>query len=182
MIHARKKTNALETFQNKVNSFLICLCTALSATLVVSTDGSLINESFSAVQVPSESSSPPSTSSPLIQNSTRDTTKPFGAIISPAPLDVVPLNVPFIVNGTASDNVEISTVEVRAVNLADTNGTTYALATSSDRYAHWTFTLTIPDETFENITVRITDTSGNMKWMTHRVNITNIAATTLPQQ
>ncbi|UVS68024.1 Ig-like domain-containing protein [Nitrososphaera viennensis] len=107
-----------------------------------------------------------------------DTTKPTGTIISPAPGNTVQLNTPITVTGTAFDDVEISKVEVRAVNLEDTKGTTYALATSSDGYASWTFTLTIPSESYENITVRITDTSGNQKWMTHRVQVTGTVPVT----
>ncbi|AIF82658.1 hypothetical protein NTE_00577 [Candidatus Nitrososphaera evergladensis SR1] len=110
------------------------------------------------------------------QEAAKDTTKPTGTITSPASGDVVKLNTPITVNGTASDNVKVSKVEVRAVNAEDILGTRYAPATSTDGYASWTFSLTIPNTDYENITVRITDTSGNQKWMTHRVSIAAEAA------
>ncbi len=98
-----------------------------------------------------------------------DTTAPIGTITSPASGATVQLNTPISVTGTASDNIGVASVEVRAVNTAGTVGTSYALATTSDSFAHWSYTLTIPDSTFTNIVARITDTSGNKQWVTTSV-------------
>jgi peptidoglycan/xylan/chitin deacetylase (PgdA/CDA1 family) len=107
----------------------------------------------------------------VIQTTSADTTAPTGTITSPASGATVQLNTPISVTGTASDNVGVASVEVRAVNTAGTLGTTYALATTSDNFAHWSYSLTIPDSTYTNIVARITDTSGNKQWVTTSVII-----------
>ncbi len=98
-----------------------------------------------------------------------DTIAPTGTITSPASGATVQLNVPISVTGTASDNIGVASVEVRAVNSAGTAGTTYALATTSDSFAHWSYKLTIPDATYTNIVARIKDAAGNTVWITRPV-------------
>lgn len=102
-----------------------------------------------------------------------DTTKPRGAITSPAPESALQTNTPVTVTGMASDNVAVASVEVRAANSAGTRGTTYAQATTSDGFAHWTFNgLVIPSATYDTIVARITDTSGNQQWLRVAVTVT----------
>jgi peptidoglycan/xylan/chitin deacetylase (PgdA/CDA1 family) len=107
----------------------------------------------------------------VIQTTTTDTTAPTGTITSPAAGATVQLNTPISVTGTASDNVGVASVEVRAVNTAGTAGTAYSPATTSDTFAHWSYSLTIPDSTYTNIVARITDTSGNKQWVSISVTI-----------
>jgi peptidoglycan/xylan/chitin deacetylase (PgdA/CDA1 family) len=103
-----------------------------------------------------------------------DTTPPTGSIVTPSSNNsIVTLNTPFNVTGTASDDVAVKSVEVRAVNSADTDGTDYAQATTSDNFAHWRFNMSIPDRTFTRIEARITDTSGNQAWVASNVTVSS---------
>src|SRR5690606_7753606 len=105
-----------------------------------------------------------------------DGVKPSVSITSPSPSSAAAgfvgrLGVPFTVEGTAADNVKVASVEVRASNAENTDGTSYELAITSDGFRHWSYDLTIPNAEYNVIRVRVTDTSGNQQWSTLTLNI-----------
>lgn len=104
-------------------------------------------------------------------NPSPDKTRPSGSILSPMIGRTATLNSPFTVTGTASDNVAIQSVEVRAADATHSIGTNYVKASTSDNFAHWNFLLSIPSEAFTTIIARITDTAGNKQWVTSSLNI-----------
>nr|WP_294806918.1 Ig-like domain-containing protein [uncultured Nitrososphaera sp.] len=109
-----------------------------------------------------------------------DTTKPTGAITSPAAESAVTTDTPFTVSGTASDNVNVALVEVRITNAAGTAGTPYVAATLGGANS-WTSVQTTSSTLYDTIRVRITDSSGNQNWLaTHMVVSGNTPDTTKP--
>lgn len=107
-----------------------------------------------------------------------DKIRPTGSITSPAPESVVQTGVPFDVQGTASDNAGVSKVEVRAAKADNTVGTSYAPATLTEAPAPggggqvlFSYSLTIPTTQYDTLVARITDSSGNMQWVTEHLTM-----------
>jgi hypothetical protein len=101
-----------------------------------------------------------------------DLTSPTGSITAPAAGSAVRVGVPFQVTGTAADNVAVSKVEVRAANADSSDGTTYALASTANNWAAWSYTLTDTSASYDMVVTRITDTSGNQSWYRVPVAVT----------
>lgn len=102
-----------------------------------------------------------------------DTTRPTGTIAWPAAESGVQTNTPFAVNGTASDNVGISNVEVRITNAAGSAGTPYVPALING--AGWSYNnLSTPTTDYDTIRVRITDSSGNQNWLSEHLVVTGV--------
>ncbi|WP_148701562.1 polysaccharide deacetylase family protein [Candidatus Nitrososphaera evergladensis] len=68
------------------------------------------------------------------------------------------------VSGTASDDIAISKVEVRATLPDGSAGTTYVSAALTGDGEEWSFDLPLADPAFTKVVARATDASGNQQW------------------
>jgi hypothetical protein len=66
----------------------------------------------------------------------------------------------------------VASVEVRASTPDNSAGTAYAAARTTNNFATWSYSLTIPDPSYTKVVVRVTDTSGNRIWLSVPVIVT----------
>jgi peptidoglycan/xylan/chitin deacetylase (PgdA/CDA1 family) len=105
------------------------------------------------------------TSGLKIPYSGRDTIMPSVTITSPTAGQHITTGSSITVRGTASDNVALQKIEMRATLADGSAGTSYAQATLNND-GTWTLNLELKDSALDTIVARATDTSGNPQWST----------------
>jgi Bacterial Ig domain len=95
-----------------------------------------------------------------------DTIRPSVAITAPANSSSHAANTSIIVQGTASDNVGVRDVRVRV------DSGSYQTASTTNSWANWSTTITIPTTGQHRITVNARDAAGNFRTAGINVRIT----------
>lgn len=103
----------------------------------------------------------------VVSGVTPDVVAPQVSIAFPTEGQTIPFGVTLAVNGTASDNVALSSVEVRATKPDGSGGTTYAPATINGNT--WSFNLPMTKSEYTRVVARATDSSGNQQWATANI-------------